>query len=129
MIEIDVTHLYKGDQSKSYSASIAEIGQDAGRVTWNNAKRTAADRPLLTEEQIPDAREYFAEFGAWSREELEAMPSDEINALTLQYVSGDIRERKHYRTWAEYEEASHNGRVSGQLYRGDDGRIYFLMSH
>jgi hypothetical protein len=36
-MEIDVTRIFREGAPDRYSASRAEIGQDAGRITWNNA--------------------------------------------------------------------------------------------
>ena len=47
-----------------FSASRAEMGDNAGPITWANAKGEAARAPLLTtEEQLDAAREWAGGFG------------------------------------------------------------------
>jgi isocitrate lyase len=107
-----------------------------GRETWHNAKEEAAATPLLkTEEEVDAARDYFREFGAWSEEELAAMSAQEVNALAIQYVSGDIRAAADLCPaddddidWAEYEALASAGTLSGNLFESG-GRVFFSMSH
>ena len=67
--EIDVTDFFTTASPRDYSASAAELGQDAGRITWGHACQDAADYPHLdTEEkreagldtEAPDWAEYQA---------------------------------------------------------------------
>lgn len=116
-MEVEVTHLVnRADDMAYYSASRAELGDDAGAVTWQNAmdcfdpENLDADPPLVsTEEQLQAARDWFAEFGAWEPEEIAAWNAQEVNALLLQFVAGDIREG------------------SDSVYPGDDGRYWFYV--
>lgn len=73
-----------------YSASRAELGDNAGQITWNNAKQAPAC--LKTPEEIEAFRDWVADFGAWSSEEIAAWNATECNALFVQFVAGDIRE-------------------------------------
>src|SRR4051812_6244905 len=109
-MELDVTRLIREADCFEFSASRAERGDHAGRETWQNAKEEASESPLLSADQIDEARDYFRGFGAWSREELVAMSAEEINALLIQFVAGDIREAQELAPsdnedgidWAEY---------------------------
>lgn len=119
-MEINVTKLVeRADEMYLYSASRMELGDDAGQVTWENAIDCIAEEPLLTESDVPYARDYLGCLGAWTREELEAMSSDEINALTLQFIAGDVRKR--FETGDEEETA--------QLYQLDDGTWWYCLTH
>jgi hypothetical protein len=130
MIELDVTHMVDdADDMPMLSGSIAELGDDAGRIAWRNSCEYAAKRPLITPDQYDDARDYFREFGAWTREEIDAWTPEEIQGLVVQEVAARIRDMEHYDSYEEYEVAAQAGRCSGAVYRGDDGRFYFLMSH
>lgn len=102
-----------------FSGSVAELGENAGEITWNNALDESKKTPLLDSVGCIKAREYFEDFGAWSKEELAAMTDTEINALTLQYISGDIRELESYDI----------SEVSGNIFKGDDNQFYFYMGH
>jgi hypothetical protein len=131
-MEINITHLMNDESFApfEFSASVAERGGNAGRETWANAVEYAADAPLLTLElcsgykieTLDDvhrtARDYLAEFGAWDADEIAGWTVDELNAIVLQLICGDIRERAAFADdpdeLAEYEES--NG---GHIYQGD----------
>lgn len=92
-MEIDITSFMAETDAFQFSASAAELGQDAGKITWGNAIDEAHRAPLLTTpEQIDEARDWFGEFGAWDDEERAAWSDDEVNALVIQFISGNIRE-------------------------------------
>lgn len=105
------------------SASIAERGENAARETWQNAK-DAAGSLNLDDATIEQLRDWFGEFGAWDDEERAAWSRDEVEALTLQYIAGDLREGQALAPndgvagidWAEYEELSQSGTISGNLF-------------
>jgi hypothetical protein len=116
--------------SRTFFASVAELGPSAGKFTWANAKAQAEEAPFLTTEaHLTEARAYFREFGAWSKEELAAMDAIELNALLIQEITAQVRETGLYPLGEEYEKASEAGQVSGNLYLADDGEIYFYMGH
>jgi hypothetical protein len=129
-MEIDITDFARTACPRDYSASVAEIGNDAGAATWTAAVEDAPDYPILsTEEAREAAREFFASFGAWSDEEIAAWSDDELTALMLQSVSGDMRDYSDAPIaewdWQEYESRAHAGSVSSRIFAGDDGRIYY----
>jgi hypothetical protein len=136
MAELDVTHLVREADCFGFSASMAEAGPTVARDTWQNAKAEAEDSPLLSAEQLDEAREWFREFGAWGREELAAMSADELNALLIQFVAGDIREAQSLCPsdnddgidWQEYETLASEGTLGGSLFPHED-RVFFTMSH
>lgn len=87
-----------------YSASIAEIGENAGQDTWNAAK--SCDWNMLdTDEKRQAFRDWVKQSGGWSQEEIGAWGDVEINALFVQWVSGDIREMEglDIEVWPEFE--------------------------
>ncbi len=79
-------------------------------------------------------REYAAGFGAWDDDEIAAWDAGECNALFVQLVSGDMREAGMDEgdledfDWEEYEHHANVGQISGNIYRGDDGQIYYSLS-
>jgi hypothetical protein len=92
-MHINITSLLSLDMFP-LSHSAAEGGQDAGRNTWKASQETAAGikPPLLdTEEKLQAIRDFARSSGGWTREEIEAWPPEEINALFLQWVAGDTR--------------------------------------
>lgn len=131
-MDINITSFFKNADPFEFSGSIAERGKNAGSETWNNAKQEAVREPLLTTlEEIAALRSYVKDFGAWEDEEIAAWTKQECNALFIQLISGDIRESGLDTVepdWGEYEEGAEEGHYSGNLYRADDGAIYYSLS-
>ena len=127
-MEVNITKFFNEESPRDYSASVAELGNDAGALTWNYANEQAADAPLLTTpEQLENVRAYFEGFGAWEREEIDAWSATELNALLVQDISGNMRDYCDDVTewdWEEYQQLSEAGQVGGCIYKGDDGQIY-----
>lgn len=134
-MEIDITEMANDmDHMPLLSGSVAELGASAARLTWANSQAYAAKHPLLTRrEQFDAAREFIIESGGWTEEEVHAMPDSEVNSLITQWVAGDLRELESMCDedgsvcWEAAEEMSHVGIVSGRIYPGDDGKVYFYM--
>lgn len=133
-MEIDITDFFNNCAPMDYSASRAEIGDNAGQDTWAAAVEDAPDWPLLdTDEKRQAFREHAGDFGAWSDEEIAQWSDDELTALFIQMIAGDIREADLDTTapdWARYQEWIEDGAASGRLYGGPmstDGRIYYYL--
>lgn len=128
-MEIDITEFFMNAAPMDYSASVAEIGQDAGPCTWNAAKEDSAEYMILnTEEKRQAFREYVKGFGAWSEDEIAAWSEIELNALCMQLLAGDMREADiggPDTDWDEYERLSSEGVYRGSVFCGSDGRVYF----
>ncbi len=138
-MEIDITHFVKTAEPCEFSASQMELGANAGKITWENAKREAGESPLLyLEAGLGAFRSWVEGFGAWDADEIAAWTVDECNALLIQYISGNLREieglcysddDEYGIDWAKVEELDREGQISGSIYRGDDGRVYFYMGN
>lgn len=128
-MELDITRFFSEAAPRDYSASVAEIGNDAGRVTWRAALDDAGDFNLLPDDDARDAfKEYARGFGAWSADEIAAWSADELNALCMQFIAGDMRDYCDDAAswnWDEYEQGAQAGTYSGRLFRGDGGRVYY----
>ncbi len=128
-MEIKITRFVKlnAHRMHDFSNSIARSGrEDIGSVTWRNACAAMADPSDWFTNDLDALQSWFADFGAWDREELEAMPGQELNALLLQFLAGDYQSRA---------EASERGRAElkrweenegGRLYR-HKGQWYFSI--
>ena len=137
-MNIDITSLLEMD-CFNLSHSAAEGGQDAGRNTWNASKAAAAEMrpPLLdTDEKLEAMRVFAKSSGGWIREEIGEWSADEINALFLQWVAGDVRQCPAVEggadsleeiDWQEYEEQAQAGQIPSNLSKGDDGKIWFYL--
>ncbi len=132
--ELDITELFDSICPRDYSASVAEIGNNAGQDTWNAACEDAADYNLLdNDEKRETFREYVKGFGAWTDEEIHAWTDNELNALLLQMISGDMRESgldQRPVDWAEYQRDCESGQCSSRIFGGPmstDGRVYYCI--
>jgi hypothetical protein len=138
-MEIDITDFVETAEPSEFSASVAELGQNAGKITWANAKREAQNRPfpLLMADDRDEFEAWIKGFGAWEDEEIAAWSLDECNALLIQYISGDLRELldlcpgddEYGIDWGEARSLQEQGTISGNIYEGDDGRLYFYMGN
>ena len=132
-IEIDITDFFNNAAPKDYSASVMEMGSNAGADTWRAACDDSPDYMLLdTDDKRAAFRAHVKGFGAWEEAEIAAWTDNELNALLLQYVAGDIREagltcESTLVDWGCYARDSEAGRTSGRMFRADDGRIYFYI--
>lgn len=129
-MEINISKFMRNDPNPAmYSGSIAEQGENVAWRTHANALQLAAygTNPLLdTPDKLAAMRRWAIETGAWSAKEVSNWSAVELNALFIQLVSGDIRE-KGDSTWEEYQEESEYGQVSGALFQGIDGEIYYSL--
>lgn len=136
-MEIDISAFFKTAAPRDYSASVAEIGQDAGRVTWAAALEDAPGFDFLsTEEAREEWRGFVISSGGWTAEEVAAFTNAELSALFLQWVAADCREMfPDARTldgltpddWARAEEMAEAGQAPGRIFRADDGRVFFYV--
>ena len=128
-MEIKITRLFKTIDPKQYSASRAELGENAGSITWKNAI-DATPSFLKTANDMQVFRDYMRSFGAWSDSEMKAWSKKECNALLLQLISGDIREADLNTLapdWVKYQADSEAGRISGRIFCGADNEIYYYI--
>jgi hypothetical protein len=135
-MELNITRFAKTAELGDISGSIAELGKDAAQYTWANAKREAESNQLIDEESRDEFESWAKDFGAWEEEEIAAWSLDECNALLLQYIAGDLREIESLCysdddefsiDWTEYEKLAERGTIGGNIYKRDDGQLYFYM--
>lgn len=102
MIDIDITNFVTNTHPMDYSASVSEIGANAGRITWNNAIEDAPDYNLIrTGEQRAEFLAHVKGFGAWTEAEIAAWSDIELNALLMQLIAGEIRNGDTDRIWSD----------------------------
>ncbi len=135
-MEIDITTLATEGDMFDFSASQAERGMNAGPETWANSMEEAKARPILTDDQLDEFRDYVRGFGAWEDEEINGWDAQYCNALFIQFCAGDLREAEGLCPgdgiggvdWKAYEPLAAAGTVSGRIYPGDDGKLYINIS-
>jgi len=131
-MEINITKFVNDAAPMDYSASVAEIGQNAGPDTWNAACTDAPDWNFLdSPEKLDCFREWLKPWGAWDASEIAAFSDIHLNALFIQWIAGDMRECGIDANcdWAEIETAQSEGCVSSNIFRAEDGSIYFSLDH
>lgn len=115
----------------SFSASVAEIGEGAGRITWGNAINNGPQL-LVSKDQRAAFREYLGTFGAWDRDEIDAFSDAELNALLVQRVAGDIREAGADSLADldndDLDEIYRSSGVPGLLFQSDSGAWFYCIS-
>lgn len=138
--ELDITDFFNNAAPMDYSASVAEIGNDAGPSTWRAACEDSPDYFLLDTDEKRDAfRAFVRSSGAWNNEEIAAWSDIELNALCIQWISGDMREGDLHpdmtdSEWKEYEQRANDGQVAGRIYGGPlcvpefANRVFFDIS-
>lgn len=123
--EIDVTPLFASpgfDPWNCYN-SAANLGQDAGELTWRASQRHASAL-VLTEGQKEAFRDFVRSSSDWTREEIAAWSDAELTTLCVQWIAGDIREGfgddlpddPAEWGWADYNERAERGSVPSTLY-------------
>ena len=135
--EIDITAFFTNESPRDFSASVAEIGKNAGADTWQAAKEATTEHDFLDNpEKVDNFKRYIAGFAVWSTEEVDDWSHQKLTALFIQMVSGDIRDAgldQRPVDWVAYQEQVEAGNCSGNIYGGsllavDDGKIYFSIS-
>ena len=131
--EIDVSPLFAspGFDPWDCSNSVANLGQNAGKLTWQ-ASRRAASALVLSEGQKDAFRDFVRSSGGWDEEETAAFSDTDLTALCVQWIAGDIREGfgdgvsndPAEWDWADYSERAERGAVSSTLYL-HDGKLFW----
>lgn len=86
---INLSEIFAEASPYYISNSDGNLGEGSWKITWANAL-VAAEAHTLDVLRADDLREYFADFGAWDREELAAMSALELRAMVVQCIAADI---------------------------------------
>ncbi len=127
-MELNITRFFNTESAFDYSASCAEIGDDAGKRTWNNAVIASHNHADLldTDDKKDTFRAYVKTFGAWDENEIAAWTDNELTALLIQLISASMRENgldSSEPDWEAYESDDNN---SGDIFRSGD-EVYFYI--
>lgn len=124
----DVTHLADEDCGL-LSGSVAELGSNAGAITWRNSVEMGKSHPLVTSEDADEVRDYFRAYGAWTKKEIDQWTLEDLNGLVTQEAASGFREFEAFDSYEEYQAAAEQGSVSANLWRGEDGRWTLALCH
>jgi hypothetical protein len=135
-MEIDVTDFLASTDCSMLSGSVAELGTDAGRITWQNSIDTVKEfNPLPDDAALQEFRDWLRPWGGWSDDEIAAMSDEHLRALCAQWIASDWRECFEWPEhadgpdWAFYESMACEGTCPSSFYRDDTGRIFWDMTH
>jgi hypothetical protein len=95
-IKADVSVMFAAREPWDCSNSIANLGDQAGRLTWECALEVAADagKWLLSDraDALAGIVEWAHDTGAWDEEETAKWSDEDCLALFVQNVASDLRE-------------------------------------
>jgi hypothetical protein len=129
-MEININQYFENELCPSdFSASIAELGNNAGQLTWGYALDEVEDVVLLTTfEQCAAFIEHMTSTGM---DNVDKMNGTELNALFIQLISGDIRGCEGLDqspvNWELYEQQSEHGNVYSPIFLGTDNNVYYYL--
>lgn len=134
-MEIDITDFALCQEASDFSASQAELGKDAGQITWANAMREAKTYPWITADNRDEFERWVRGFGAWEEAEVKGWTLQHCCALAIQFVAGDLRELenvcdtctsrdKYGFNWSRIKNRLDGG---NSIYKGDDKRLYAYL--
>lgn len=119
-MELKMSELVNNPYYVAYlcSGSVAELGDRAGQLTWENScDQLDEDSDLFAAivENADEVRDHFREYGAWSDEEIAEWSNVDLVGLVVQDFS------------AAYRELTEDGSDSGRVYQGDDNEWYMYF--
>lgn len=121
-MELDVTPLFADKlESWTISNSVANLGDNAGQITWQNALVAAEEYPLATQENQEELRSYFKSFGAWEASEIESWTLQELSALCWQLAAADCNEN-----WIDLDEIPEQSTENSQIYH-HEGKFFMYL--
>ncbi|OQB06979.1 MAG: hypothetical protein BWY17_05381 [Deltaproteobacteria bacterium ADurb.Bin207] len=135
--EIDVSPLLASPGFDPWNCcnSVANPGQDAGKLTWRASQRFAPAL-VLSEGQKEAFRDFVRDSGGWDDEEIAAFSDTDLAALCVQWIAGDIREGfgdgvsndPAKWDWEDYNERAERGSVSSTFYL-HDGKLFWSCAN
>lgn len=133
-MDIDVTDFLASTDCGMLSGSVAELGDNAGRITWANSIEASKEfSPLPDADALQEFREWLKPWGGWSDDEIAAMSDQHLRALCLQWIASDWREcfdcSPDAVDWEGYRILASDGQCPSSFYRNDAGRIIWQLEH
>lgn len=124
MLEFDITPLF-ADKLDAYMLSNSQnnLGDNVGKITWDNALEAATEYPLVTDENRDKTIGWLKEWGAWSEGDLMQWNNQSLSALVWQFAAADFREN-----WENYQ-SEDDGDTIPEIEESNifhnDGKFYF----
>ncbi len=130
-ITANLDRMFLGNEPWDCSNSAANLGDQAGRLTWMCAMSVAAAHESWLVSPLADAvdgmKEWAGEAGAWDRDEIEEWSNVEALAIFVQNVAGELRllgadDLEIAECVLEYREQKGPEEILGHYYTTDDNQ-------
>lgn len=134
-MEINITSYFTHVHSNLCSGSMATHGKNVAQTTWANSMMAAGniEKPLLSNpEEIKAFIEHMASMGFSDAEEMGNWPANEVQALFIQLISGDINENEHLSDDlddCDFEAYEGDESTASSIFKGDDGQVYYYLGY
>ena len=94
MLELNITKYFENGANDPYymSGSVANLGSNAGKLTWNNSLAASDGELLTSNESLQEVRDWLKSFGSWDDAEIESYTAQELEAFVLQDAANTINE-------------------------------------
>jgi hypothetical protein len=79
------------------SNSVANLGDNAGQITWDNSLDAATEYPLVNDDNRDEVIGWLKSWGAWSEGDLMQWNNQSLSALVWQFAASDFRDH-----WEDY---------------------------
>jgi hypothetical protein len=133
-MELNISSFFATVTPRELPSSVAESGPCAGALTWSASCKASMHHPLLDSDEKREAfRARVENSGGWDAEEIAAWSDLELNALLLQWISGDLREMgidddTGAIDWDGIDAMQQAGTYPSNIFKGSDGSVYFGLS-
>lgn len=135
-MELDITDLLQEDLW-SYAGSDATHGKGHAPKTWEKAKSVGAILLWRHTDLVPgDLPEVYRHFKAMGCSDVDDADTEALLGLLLQHITLEAREAALDQDvepghpefdWDKYDHFVSEGHLAGDIFRGDNGRIYIYM--
>ena len=128
MFTVDITDFLARECMRDYSASVAEIGPDAGRYTWDACTENAPEWNFIPADMLDYFRDWVGSSGGWERAEIDAWPPEYLQALCLQWIASDTRNcgaDNPAADWDDIRACQESGQAPNSIYRDESGRVFW----
>lgn len=122
----DVTPLFD-DKLDAYmiSNSPNNLGENVGRITWDNALEAATDYPLVNDQNRDEVIQVLKGYGAWEEGDLLQWNNQSLSALVWQFAASDFRE--HWEPLFDGDCFDEDTQPAESMIHHDHGKFYFYF--
>lgn len=111
---VNPAELFAEIPARLCSASQAELGSEAGNITWKNCQLLADKFDLGERFDHDDACDHFRAYGAWDASEIEGWSTRDVRAMCIQEIAADYRYQTEHDD--RQDDVRHNLAGDGLMY-------------